>query len=1690
MDPCLEQPDSGLWKCVLTMGKLNCHVGYSSVMSIALLIWQLQHSLLFTSRNEMPRPCPLSVRNDGEPTKFKWKDYYESYTGGMKMALLRVIPEENIEVGVLIAGANIRLSLKEEGILGGREQDVKRVATQDLVDLFLGLDVHGIELAVWPTSGAELEAGAGEPRLDGVRLGCSWLKRPQPVDIPKADPNDSYISKGKIVLDSCLKINGLNVYLEDFEKTLQCQVFVLPQITIQYSSCRDSFYSFATTFSALSVALSMVITGFTVLSYIDELSIFFKVVEDILAAVAYTSTSPAFDGGVNFQEFMHRDLGSTKLESNGDTSLSEAKNVSLILKSTQFFMDATVELRSLDLVLHDSRRNHIIENYMKAYGISSSKKLNMHDVAECGIVTNLHQSCIRISREEGKLGVFIESAGIQSVIFQYWSELGHYSDLSELKDLLHQSPNCLYEFSLSNCSLNLWATSDGNALSLGRVKDVLDRSSSNTKGSCIMQSSPLELVSESLNVHSSGFHHKGSSRLITSNIQAASPSLQILMTVELGEVFMAKCALKKFLLVAHKPKKLFSSLSICGEFHTISWKIQGGRALLDTSALSTFVCCFTVYLQCIRSLSSMEKSWVFSSSRKQYKRVEPENRMGRLRTCPIQARAEGIISPELSSETCNVSPETKWELLEAFTLKYSEFYLVFVAADESSGGVWELVLEADFHLNLEFVNFRRKILFDLSRLTILSLHLHESFLDQRAEIEISHVPFASSSFLSHIVSGDPALEFHHAQKTPEVFDEASSSSSTVPPRESLEDNTLGCLFPLIDHTHNCILKHAKSSLLVEKAVTRDEAGPLCLKHDWVGCGAISGFDLTISLSDIQMLFSVLSPLSGVFSGETAGELEEGCWSQDPAWENDFGDTIPDGAIVAIQDVHQHMYLAVESVVNKYQLVGVLHYSLVGERAIFRVKYCKQKTWFSLISMHAKSDSGEPLRLNCRPGSGFVEISSSSDNGALWRILTYNPESCEGDNDLEPYNQQAKNTFQLVNKKSNCAVAFVDGVPEFVRKPGHPIKMKVFSYFSSAHEVVGLNMDSAGASETDLLDSLVVKDQASSYAGTLQHIDITIDKVTLTVVHELSDANDRFPLIQCCIDNIQLIVQILSSKFRLICTLAAVAYYFDAQRNSWREIVHPVDTCIYYRSRFALQGSETVSSGVPVHFYFRVKQVDISLTELSLDIILFMVGVLKLAGPYAVKSSMIFANCCKVENRSGLSLICHFCDNQDAIIAAKQSASIFLRSVVSRNQLPENKSFMAIELATPGLFSTDPIHVSLSNARVLAWRTRILSLQDSRTFPGPFVVVDFSNETEDGLSITVSPLLKIRNETEFSLELRFRRPQQKETESASVLLRTGDTIDDSMASFDAIKSSGGLKKALISLGLGNFLFSFRPEIKEYSGNSGELVSVDWSEDLEGGKAVRVFGIFDKLSYKFRKAFGVDSVKYSLSTAHCSLNYEGGVFTNIHFLIQSIGRTVPVIKPFNFRDVQEPVALQEQKEIFLLPTVQVCNLLQTDVHVLLTEKHPDLCIAAGSENIGKQATLRCGSTSNLYANPAVIYFRITLTAFNSSCKPVNSGDWVKKLQKQKNDVHYLDIDLDFNGGKFFASLRLSRGERGILEATIYTPYTLHNGTDLTLFCFQPFQNRLSREGVLKFGFDLPPELGLLLPPRSSRSWFFNC
>lgn len=118
-----------------------------------------------------------------------------------------------------------------------------------------------------------------------------------------------------------------------------------------------------------------------------------------------------------------------------------------------------------------------------------------------------------------------------------------------------------------------------------------------------------------------------------------------------------------------------------------------------------------------------------------------------------------------------------------------------------------------------------------------------------------------------------------------------------------------------------------------------------------------------------------------------------------------------------------------------------------------------------------------------------------------------------------------------------------------------------------------------------------------------------------------------------------------------------------------------------------------------------------------------------------------------------------------------------------------------------------------------------------------------------------------------------------------------------------------------------------------------LSVELSDCIKGGKAVHLSGIFDKLNYRVRKALFVKSVKCSFSTAHCVLNSEGACVGNMHFLIQTIARDVPVAPPEKSSVVckndNSPVSLQEQKDIYILPTVRMTNLLHTEIEVLLSE-----------------------------------------------------------------------------------------------------------------------------------------------------------
>jgi len=201
----------------------------------------------------------------------------------------------------------------------------------------------------------------------------------------------------------------------------------------------------------------------------------------------------------------------------------------------------------------------------------------------------------------------------------------------------------------------------------------------------------------------------------------------------------------------------------------------------------------------------------------------------------------------------------------------------------------------------------------------------------------------------------------------------------------------------------------------------------------------------------------------------------------------------------------------------------------------------------LTSLYAKNNKGEPLRLNYHSSSDIVNVSGLYDNApTLFRASSGESENYKGDIDWETYRKLVKDTFYLVNKKSDSAVAFIDGFPEFVRKPGNPFKFKVFHESLATRSLTPVVPSEIHESETH---SVMVDSSPPS-------ITVTIDGVSLTIVHELSETRDRFPLFRGSVNITQLTVQMLSSKVRIMSTSNILVLYFDAQTNQWLVVFFP------------------------------------------------------------------------------------------------------------------------------------------------------------------------------------------------------------------------------------------------------------------------------------------------------------------------------------------------------------------------------------------------------------------------------------------------------------------------------------------------------------------------------------------------------
>ena len=153
-------------------------------------------------------------------------------------------------------------------------------------------------------------------------------------------------------------------------------------------------------------------------------------------------------------------------------------------------------------------------------------------------------------------------------------------------------------------------------------------------------------------------------------------------------------------------------------------------------------------------------------------------------------------------------------------------------------------------MKFQLANRNKGFSFVLSRLSILSQTLHEIVEQQTNEIQIPHFsPIMPINSSSHSVHGDPAVAFQHTDEIHSVLDEE-SFSRRVSRNESAVDNSEARVLHL--SRQNYILKQLGASIAVENPVQGEEVRPELLNQGWVGSGSITGFDMTISLSEIQV----------------------------------------------------------------------------------------------------------------------------------------------------------------------------------------------------------------------------------------------------------------------------------------------------------------------------------------------------------------------------------------------------------------------------------------------------------------------------------------------------------------------------------------------------------------------------------------------------------------------------------------------------------------------------------------------------------------------------------------------------------------------------------------------------------------------------------------------------------------------
>lgn len=237
VDPYTRDGGDGLLKCSLVLGKLNCDLEFSFMISTFLLIKQIQllHQVATNVETQV-----FSHSSNALLENSLINGELESFTNRGKITMFNTIPLRNIQIGVLVSGSSIRISSQDKSFrLTG--QNFPPLITQGSPHCSFVLDTKEIEFVVWPASKIVLSQSPWEMSFDEAASEYLWCKEPRKVDIPKSRANENFFCHGHSALNVCLKFTGLSMIVDDLEVNQQSPIIELMPVTLHCSTYRYLF---------------------------------------------------------------------------------------------------------------------------------------------------------------------------------------------------------------------------------------------------------------------------------------------------------------------------------------------------------------------------------------------------------------------------------------------------------------------------------------------------------------------------------------------------------------------------------------------------------------------------------------------------------------------------------------------------------------------------------------------------------------------------------------------------------------------------------------------------------------------------------------------------------------------------------------------------------------------------------------------------------------------------------------------------------------------------------------------------------------------------------------------------------------------------------------------------------------------------------------------------------------------------------------------------------------------------------------------------------------------------------------------------------------------------------------------------------------------------------------------------------